>query len=84
MSYPAYDSTPLSPSMKQIALETPTHVHLLRCCDDVEVLDQDTIDVTAPDWLEGGRMPIEGRMIRDLILDDSGRGPVQPDARRHR
>ena len=53
--------------MMQITLETPDHVHLLMCGDDVEVLDEETIEVTAPDWLGRGRMPVEAWMVRELI-----------------
>ncbi len=53
--------------MKPMTLETPTHVHLLRCGDGVEFLDGETIEVAAPDWLDGGRMPVEAWQIRDLI-----------------
>ncbi len=60
--------------MKSMALETPTHLHLLRCGDDVEVLDEETIEVTAPDWLEGGRMPVEVWMVRDLIAWEDHEG----------
>jgi hypothetical protein len=31
------------------------------------VLDNETVEVTAPDRLEGGRMPIEAWMVWDLI-----------------
>lgn len=53
--------------MRKITLESPTHFHLLRCVDDVEFIDKDTIEVTAPDWLEGGRMPLYAWQVRDLI-----------------
>jgi hypothetical protein len=53
--------------MTVLTLETPTHFHLLRCRDDVDMLDKETIEVTTPDWLEGGRMPVEAWMVRDLI-----------------
>ena len=60
--------------MKRISLETPTHVHLLRCGDGVEFIDGGTIEVTAPDWLDGGRMPVEAWQVRDLISWDDREG----------
>jgi hypothetical protein len=60
--------------MKQMTLETPTHFHLLRCNDEVEFLDKGTIEVTAPSWLEGGRMPVEAWQVRDLIAWEDREG----------
>jgi hypothetical protein len=60
--------------MIRITLKTPTHIYLLRCRDDVEVLEEATIDVTSPDWLEGGRMPVEAWQVRDLIVWEDGDG----------
>jgi hypothetical protein len=54
-------------AMRKFTLETPTHFHLLRCDDEVELLDRQTIEVAAPVWLEGGRMPVEAWQVRDLI-----------------
>jgi hypothetical protein len=54
--------------MKQITLETLTNIYLLGCVDDLEVLDEETIEVAAPDWLDGGRMLLDRSMVHDLIL----------------
>ncbi len=53
--------------MIRMTLETPTHFHLLRCGDGVEFIDKDTIEVAAPDWLDGGRTAVDAGMVRDLI-----------------
>ena len=63
--------------MMQVTLETPDHVHLLMCGDDVEVLDEETIEVTAPDWLGRGRMPVEAWMVRELIRWEDHEGLVE-------
>jgi hypothetical protein len=60
--------------MARIRLETPTHIHLLRCGQGVEFIDKDTIEVTAPDWLAGGRMPVEAWQVRDLVLLEDHEG----------
>ena len=43
--------------MMQIMPETPTQFHLVICGDDADVLDAETIVVTAPDRNGRGRMP---------------------------
>jgi hypothetical protein len=60
--------------MLRITLETPTHFHLLRSGDEVEFVDEDTIEVTAPDGLEGGRMALSAWQVRDLISCEDTEG----------
>jgi hypothetical protein len=49
--------------MTRMTLMTPTHVHLLLGGDGVELLDEDTVEVDAPAWMGGGRIPVEAWMV---------------------
>jgi hypothetical protein len=60
--------------MQRMTLETPTHLYVLRCGDDVEFLDNDTIEVAGPVWLDGGRMSVEAWQVRDLIEQEDCEG----------
>ncbi len=45
----------------------------LDLAETVQVLDKQTIEVDCPDYLGGGRMPVEAWQVLDLIqLGDAG------------